>query len=114
MDCIFCKIIAGKIPANIIYHDDKIVAFDDIYPKAPIHKLIIPRKHIATVNDLNPEDKDLIGNMFFIAKKLGAEFNIAESGYRIVVNCNKDGGQEVFHLHMHLLGGRPLHRRPPE
>lgn len=112
MDCVFCKIIAGEIPAKIIYQDDAIVAFDDLYPKAPVHKLIIPKKHIATINDLTATDADLVGKMVIIAKQLAAEYNIAESGYRVLMNCNEDGGQAVYHLHLHLIGGRSL-RWPP-
>lgn len=112
MECIFCKIAAGEIPAKIIYQDEKIMAFDDLFPKAPQHKLIIPRKHLATLNDMEMEDKDLLGHMMFVAKQLAHEVGIAESGYRVLVNCNGDGGQEIFHLHLHLLGGRSL-RWPP-
>ncbi len=108
MDCIFCKIVAGTLPAKIIYQDKEIIAFDDIYPKAPQHKLIIPRKHIATINDLSPEDESLVGRMILVAKKLATELEIAQSGYRISINCNKDGGQVVYHLHLHLMGGRSL------
>ena len=107
-DCLFCKIAIGEIPANIIYQDDLVVAFDDIHPKAPVHKLIIPRKHIATINDLTPEDNNLIGHMTQIAKKLAKELDVDQSGYRVLMNCNKNAGQVVFHLHMHLLGGRAL------
>ena len=112
MDCIFCKIIQKKLPATIIYYDDKVVAFDDLYPKAPQHKIIIPKKHIATINDLKEEDKDLVGHMVYVAKQLAAEIGIAESGYRILMNCNADGGQAVYHIHLHLLGGRSLHWPP--
>ncbi|MDR1057336.1 MAG: histidine triad nucleotide-binding protein [Coxiellaceae bacterium] len=108
MDCIFCKIASGIIPANIIYQDDKIIAFDDINPRAPQHKLIIPHKHIATMNDLIPEDRDLIGNMILVTQKLAREFKIDANGYRVLINCNRDGGQVVYHLHLHLLGGHPL------
>jgi histidine triad (HIT) family protein len=107
-DCLFCNIVAGKIPANIIYADKLVVAFDDINPKAPVHKLIIPRKHIATLNDLTTSDNELIGHMTQIAKKLAQEFKVDQSGYRILMNCNKAAGQVVFHIHMHLLGGRTL------
>ncbi|MGD9108601.1 MAG: histidine triad nucleotide-binding protein [Gammaproteobacteria bacterium] len=107
-DCLFCKIAKGEIPANIIYQDDLVVAFDDIHPKAPVHKLIIPRKHIATINDLEAEDNNLIGHMTQIAKKLAKEFKVDQSGYRVLMNCNKNAGQVVFHIHMHLLGGRTL------
>lgn len=109
MDCIFCKIANGTLPANIIYQDKEIIAFDDIHPKTPQHKLIIPRKHIATLNDLSlEEDAGLVSRMVIVAKKLAIELEIAQNGYRIVINCNKDGGQVVYHLHLHLLGGRPI------
>ncbi|MGD9153266.1 MAG: histidine triad nucleotide-binding protein [Gammaproteobacteria bacterium] len=107
-DCLFCKIAKGEIPANIIYQDDLVLAFDDIHPKAPVHKLIIPRKHIATLNDLETEDNDLIGHMTQIAKKLAKKFKVDKSGYRVLMNCNENAGQVVFHIHMHLLGGRTL------
>lgn len=108
MDCLFCKIIAGDIPATIIYQDEKVIALDDINPQAPCHKLIIPRKHIATLNDLPVEDNALIGHMTQIAKKIASEKNIADSGYRVVMNCNAGAGQTVFHIHLHLLGGRQM------
>lgn len=108
MNCLFCRIINGELPANIIYQDKDIIAFDDIHPKTPQHKLIIPRKHIATINDLSVEDVGLMGKMASVAQKLAKDLNIAESGYRIVINCNKDGGQMVYHLHMHLMGGKPI------
>ena len=108
MNCLFCRIINGELPANIIYQDEDIVAFDDIHPKTPEHKLIIPRKHIATVNDLSIEDIGLMGKMTLVAQKLAKDLNIAQSGYRISINCNKDGGQMVYHLHMHLMGGKPI------
>lgn len=107
-DCLFCKIAKGEIPANIIYQDDLVLAFDDIHPKAPVHKLIIPRKHIATLNDLETEDNNLIGHMTQIAKKLAEKFKVDQSGYRVLMNCNENAGQVVFHIHMHLLGGRTL------
>lgn len=108
MDCIFCKIIKQEIPASIIYSDDDVIAFDDLYPRAPIHKLIIPRKHIATLNDIEPHDTEILGKLFQTAKHLAQETGIAEPGYRVVMNCNADGGQQVFHIHLHLLGGRSL------
>jgi len=108
MNCLFCRIVNGEVPANIIYQDEDIIAFDDIYPKAPEHKLIIPRKHIATINDLSIEDMGLMGKMTLVAQKLAKDLNIAESGYRISINCNKDGGQMIYHLHMHLMGGKPI------
>lgn len=112
MDCLFCKIAAGTIPAKIIYQDDKVLAFDDINPQAPYHKLIIPIKHIPTLNDLKTEDNELIGYMTRIAAKLATELGIEKEGYRVVMNCNAGAGQTVFHVHMHLLGGRPLHWPP--
>jgi histidine triad (HIT) family protein len=108
MECIFCNIASGKSPANIIYQDEKIIAFDDIYPKAPQHKLIIPRMHFATLNDLSQNDASLLGEMVLVAKKLAKEFNIDQTGYRVVINCNQDGGQVVYHVHLHLMGGRLL------
>ena len=109
MDCIFCKIANGTLPANIIYQDKEIIAFDDIHPKTPQHKLIIPRKHIATLIDLSlEEDEGLVSRMVMVAKKLAIELEIAQNGYRVVINCNKDGGQVVYHLHLHLLGGRSI------
>lgn len=108
MDCIFCKIAQGEIPANIIYQNDHMVAFDDIHPQAPQHKILIPRKHIATLNDLQGEDKTLMGQLIESAVLLAKELNIADDGYRIVMNCNAGGGQTVFHVHAHLLGGRSM------
>ncbi len=105
-NCLFCQIINHEIPAKIIYEDDKVVAFDDIHPRAPIHKLIIPRKHIATLNDLNPEDVEISGQLLFTAQQLAKQFDIADSGYRVIMNCNANAGQVVFHIHLHLLGGR--------
>jgi histidine triad (HIT) family protein len=107
-DCLFCKIINGDIPANILHRDDKVVAFNDINPQAPIHLLIIPMKHISTLNDLQEEDNALTGHMMQTAKKLAAEHGIAEEGYRVVMNCNAGAGQTVFHLHLHVLGGRRM------
>jgi len=107
-DCLFCKIVQGAISANIIYEDEKIIAFDDIYPKAPQHKLIIPRRHIATLNDLTSEDVGLAGHMIYTAQSLAKQLGIAEDGYRVVMNCNAGGGQLVYHIHLHLLGGRSL------
>lgn len=112
MDCIFCKIIKGELPAKIIYEDKEIIAVNDIHPRAPIHQLIIPKEHIATLNDLTENKISLIGHMLLTAARLAADADIAKSGYRTVFNCNKDGGQEVYHLHLHLLGGRSLHWPP--
>lgn len=112
MDCVFCKIVGGQLPANILYQDDRVIAVDDIQPKAPTHKLILPRKHIATLNDLTEEDTLLVGHIIQTAKLLAKELGIAEEGYRTVFNCNSWGGQVVFHLHLHLLGGRAMQWPP--
>ena len=108
MDCIFCKIVKGEVPAKIVYRDDLVIGFDDLFPQAPQHKLIIPQKHISTLNDLKPEDNELVGHMVQTAKMLAKELNIGEEGYRLVMNCNAGAGQTVFHVHFHLLGGRRL------
>ena len=108
MDCVFCRIIAGEIPANIVYQDEKVIAFPDISPLAPTHLLIIPRKHIPSLVQLDETEASLIGDMARVANKLAKQQGIAESGYRLVINCGKQGGQGVYHLHMHLLGGRQL------
>ncbi len=111
-ECLFCKIIEKQIPANIVFENDQLLAFNDINPAAPVHILIIPKEHIATTNDLISGHKELIGNMFLTATKLAKENNISEGGYRTVFNCNKDAGQTVFHIHLHLLGGRQM-KWPP-
>ena len=108
MATIFEKIIAGELPANIVHRDDRVVAFLDIRPAAPVHILIVPLRAIPTVNDIADADEALIGHMVIVARDLARQQGIAESGYRLIFNCNSDGGQEVYHLHMHLLGGRPL------
>src|SRR5215204_516412 len=105
---IFSKIITKEIPADIVYEDDLVLAFKDIQPQAPIHILIIPKKEIATVNDVTEADEMVLGRLFIVAAKIAKEQGIDASGYRLMVNVNKDGGQEVYHLHMHLLGGRSL------
>lgn len=105
-DCLFCKIIAGEIPGTILYQDDHLVALKDINPQAPTHALIVPRRHIATLNDLTPEDDALVGEMTRRAAAMAREYGFAERGYRAVFNTNADAGQTVFHIHMHLLGGR--------
>jgi len=107
-DCIFCKIARKDIPSTIVYEDDLVTAFRDIAPQAPVHIVLIPKKHISTVLSLTHEDKELIGHMFLVAASLAREQQIAQDGFRLVTNCNRDGGQSVFHLHMHLLGGRSL------
>ncbi len=111
-DCIFCKIAAGEMKADIIYDDDKVVAFRDINPQAPIHILIIPRKHIPTLNDIADEDKELMGHIVSIIKVLADREGIADKGYRMVANCNHQGGQAVYHIHFHLLGGRNMQWPP--
>lgn len=105
---IFTKIINREIPADILYQDQFVTAFRDVAPQAPTHILIIPNKLIATVNDIEIEDELLLGKLYSVAKNLAKQEGIAESGYRLIMNCNKDAGQEVFHLHLHLLGGQPL------
>jgi histidine triad (HIT) family protein len=107
-DCLFCKIIEGEIPSDKVYENEHIFAFRDIDPKAPTHILIIPKEHIATTNDLNESYKTIIGEIMLTAKQLAEGEGIAESGYRTVFNCNKDGGQAVYHIHLHLLGGRQM------
>lgn len=108
MDCIFCKIVNGEIPAKLAYEDEQIIAFDDIDPKAPQHKLIVPREHINTINDLKAEHQALVGHMILSAQKIAKSIGVAEPGYRLVLNCNADGGQAVYHIHLHLLGGRTM------
>ena len=108
MPTIFTKIINKEIPSDIVYQDDQVTAFRDIRPATPVHVLIVPNKEIPTVNDITPEDEPLIGHMFTVAKKVAEQEGVAESGYRLLLNCNRDANQEVFHLHMHLFGGRPL------
>ena len=107
-DCLFCGIVAGTIKANIVYQDDRVLAFHDIGPKAPVHVLIIPREHIAGVLALTDDDDAMIGHIFSVAGKLAKELGIAENGFRVVVNSGADAGQSVFHIHYHLLGGRKL------
>ena len=111
-DCLFCKIAAKQIPAKIVFEDEQVIAFRDVNPQAPVHLLIIPKQHISTVNDVQQEHKSLIGHMVLSAQKLAQAEGIAESGYRLVMNCNDDGGQTVFHIHLHLQGGRSLHWPP--
>ena len=107
-DCLFCKILEGEIPADIIYESDTAIAFRDINPQAPTHVLIIPRRHIATINDITPDDEKLVGSLYSAAKEIAATEGHAEDGYRVVMNCNEGAGQSVFHIHLHLLGGRGL------
>lgn len=111
MACLFCKIASGE-GTELIYADDQVVAFHDIDPQAPLHVLVIPRRHISTINDSASHDETLLGHMIFIATQLAEKNNIAENGYRLILNCNRGGGQAVFHIHLHLLGGRQM-RWPP-
>ncbi|MCY4464178.1 MAG: HIT domain-containing protein [Chloroflexi bacterium] len=108
MSSIFAKIIAREIPADIVYEDELVLAFRDIAPQAPVHILLIPKREIATANDTGPVDEAALGRLVRVAAKIAASEGIAEDGYRLIINCNEHGGQEVFHLHMHLLGGRHL------
>lgn len=108
MATLFEKIIAGEIPANIVHRDERVIAFRDIRPAAPTHILIVPNQPIPTANDIRDEDEPLIGHLFTVARDLARREGIAENGYRLIINCNAHGGQEVYHLHLHLLGGRPL------
>lgn len=107
-DCLFCKISRGEIPSKLVYSDERLFVCEDIAKRAPFHFLIIPRNHIATINDLSLDDIELIGEVVLTAKKIAIQFKFAESGYRLVINCNKDGGQEIFHIHWHLLAGKSL------
>ena len=106
--CVFCKIVAGEKPAATVYDDDQVLAFRDIQPEAPIHIIIIPKRHIATLNDLTAADAELIGRMHLAARQVALDLGVAESGYRTLINCNRDAGQYIFHVHMHLLAGRNL------
>ena len=107
-DCLFCRVISGEIKGSIVYQDDDLVAIKDINPQAPLHVLITPRQHIATINDLRPANDALVGSMFRAAAALAKEHGYAERGYRTVFNCNNEAGQSVFHIHLHLLAGRPM------
>jgi histidine triad (HIT) family protein len=106
--CLFCRIASGEIPATVVYDDEHVVAFRDLNPHAPTHVLVVPRRHIATLNDLVPEDAELVGRMYLAARAVAHIDGVAESGYRTVFNCNADAGQTVFHLHLHVLGGRSM------
>ena len=106
--CIFCKVIAGEIPSENVYSDDLVIAFKDIRPVAPVHVLIVPRKHIPTLNDMQAEDGVRLDRLFDVARKIAKQFGVHESGYRTVFNVNAEAGQTVYHLHLHVIGGRPL------
>jgi histidine triad (HIT) family protein len=112
VNCIFCQIIAGTIPGEKVFENEHVVALRDINPQAPAHLLVVPRRHIATLNDLQPQDGELMGEMMLVATQLAGQQNLAERGYRLVINCNRDGGQSIYHIHLHLLGGRYM-RWPP-
>ena len=111
-DCLFCKIIDKKIPADIVYESEDIIAFKDIEPKAPIHCLIIPKKHISTINDIDGSNSNIIGLMYEAAAQLARTLNVDKDGYRVVMNCNSNGGQTVYHIHLHFLAGRQLNWPP--
>jgi len=111
IDCVFCQIAAGKLPVSKRFADKDMIAFDDIHPHAPIHVLIVPKKHIPSLADITPRDRELMGKIIYRCKELAKKLNIAESGYRVTVNVGKWGGQVVPHLHFHLLGGAPLTER---
>jgi len=107
-DCLFCKMVNGEIKPDVVYENAAVMAIRDINPQAPVHVLVVPKKHIATLNDLEPEHEVLVGEMYLIAKTVAKKLGVAEGGYRTVINCNEDAGQSVWHLHLHLLGGRRM------
>lgn len=107
-DCLFCKIVGRELDSDIVFEDDHVLAFRDISPQAPTHILVVPKRHVSTANDLDDGDAELVGRMVLRARALAAEEGIAEKGYRLVMNCNKEGGQTVYHIHLHLMGGRPM------
>lgn len=108
MPCLFCEIVAGRVPAKVAYQDDDVLAFSDIKPQAPVHLLIVPKRHITSLNDLEPGDDAIVGSVVRRAKVLAAEYGLAERGYRVVFNCGEDAGYSVYHIHLHLVGGRRL------
>lgn len=112
MHCLFCKIVAGEIPAKAVYTHDEVMAFADIHPQAPVHILIVPKKHVSSLSACSPSDESMLGKLLLAARDIAATQNIAEDGYRITINNGKNGGQTVGHLHVHLLGGRSLHWPP--
>lgn len=111
-DCLFCKIRDGEIPCDIIFENEDVLAFNDVNPQAPLHVLIIPRNHISTLNDLAAGDESIMGKLFTAAKTIAAQKGVSDDGYRLVLNCNEKAGQTVFHIHMHLLGGRTMNWPP--
>jgi histidine triad (HIT) family protein len=108
MDCIFCRIVAGEIPADVVFQDAEFLAFRDIHPQAPVHILIVPKTHIASMNEVTDKQQSLMGKLLFVAKEVAEKEKIAEKGYRLTINCGPDGGQIVPHLHLHLMGGHRL------
>ena len=111
-ECIFCKMADGEIRPDVVYQDDQVLAFRDLNPQAPTHVLVIPRRHIGTLNELGPADTELIGRLFLAAREVARAEGIAERGYRTLINCNAEAGQSVFHVHLHVLGGRRMHWPP--
>jgi histidine triad (HIT) family protein len=111
-DCIFCNMARGEIKPDIVYEDDEVLAFRDMNPQAPTHFLVIPRRHIATTNDLEPGDAELVGKLYLAARQVATAEGVAERGYRMVMNCNPEAGQSVYHIHLHVLGGRPMNWPP--
>jgi histidine triad (HIT) family protein len=112
MDCLFCKIVEKKIPSKIVYEDENVLAFEDINPQAPVHILVVPKKHISTSLEIANDENELVGLMFQAANRIARQKNIADRGFRLVMNCNREAGQTVFHIHLHLLGGRIMHWPP--
>lgn len=110
INCLFCKIASGEIPTAKLFENERVVSFKDISPAAPFHVLVIPKRHIATLNDLGDSEGELVGEMVLAGRRLAVDGGFADSGYRMIMNCNSDGGQEVFHIHLHVIGGRPLGR----
>ncbi len=104
-DCLFCKIVKGDIPSRFLYDDDDLVVFKDINPAAPVHLLLVPKRHIRSMNDIQKGDRDIISKLFMVAKQMAAEQGVRESGYKLLFNVEKGGGQEIFHIHLHLIGG---------
>jgi histidine triad (HIT) family protein len=111
-NCLFCKMVSGEIKPDVVYQDEAVLAFKDINPQAPVHVLVIPKRHVTTLNDLGPQDAELAGRLILTAVHIAKELGLAESGYRTLINTNREGGQVVFHVHLHLLGGRQM-KWPP-
>jgi len=111
-DCLFCKMVSGEIQPDVVFEDDDVLAFRDVNPQAPVHVLVIPKTHIATTNDLTTEQAGLVGKMILAARQIAADEGVAEPGYRMVMNCNPEAGQSVYHIHLHMLGGRPMNWPP--